>query len=45
VLPGGAEAEVPAGDDDRVGAEVVAKRRVVAVEQVLLHLLGISTFR
>src|SRR6187397_1826322 len=36
VLPGGAEAEVPAGDEDRVRPEPVAKRWVVAVEEVPL---------
>ena len=41
VLARGAEAEVRAGDDDRVRPELVAERGVEALEQVLLHLLGI----
>ena len=41
VLARRAEPEVPAGDDDRVVAELVAQRRVVALEQVLLHQLRI----
>src|SRR6185312_6278454 len=41
VLARGPDPEVPAGHDDRVLPELVAQRRVVALEQVRLHRVGI----
>ena len=41
VLSRRADAEVRTRDDDHVVPELVAQRRIVALEEVLLHLLDV----